>query len=104
MFAAVGAADAAPDAEACEADDVADDVAEALALTTLEDTAPKTCASSIGLTSESPLQQSVLAPQHHLVLFFVPSQGVILAVSSWLPVEHTLAHLVASSFWPPSVQ
>ena len=106
MFAAVGADDAALDAAPCEADDddVADDVADALTLPTLDDTAPKTCASSTGLTSPSPLQQSVLAPQHHLVLFFVPSHGVIFAVSSWSPVEHTLAHFVASSACPPSVQ
>lgn len=100
----VGAADAMLDAEVCEVTDAPDDVAGPLELTTLDEIAPRICASTIGLVFESPLQQSVLSPQHHLVLFFVPSHGVILAVSSSSPVEHTLAHFVASSFCPFSVQ
>lgn len=48
-FTTFGVVDA--DTDVCEAADVNDDIAEALELITLDDTAPKICANSTGLIS-----------------------------------------------------
>lgn len=78
-------ADAEADAETCEVVDPVGvpDVVEAVAVElwtlVLDETWPRTWSSLT--TPDLDLQHAVSAPQHHSVLFAVPSQGVILAVS-----------------------
>lgn len=77
--------------EVCEEVDVA--VATELELSTLEDTLPKICCSNT--TPDSDWQQSVSLPQHHLVLFLVPSHGVMRAVNSYEAVGQIFKHFPA---------
>ena len=78
-------ADAEADAEACEIVDpvgvpnVVEAVAVELWMLVLDETWPRTWSNLT--TPDLDLQHAVSAPQHHSVLFAVPSQGVILAVS-----------------------
>jgi hypothetical protein len=83
----VPAEPAEADAEACEVVDPvgvpdaieAEGVAVELCMLVLDETWPRTWSSL--MTPDLDLQHAVSAPQHHSVLFAVPSQGVILAVS-----------------------